>query len=186
MSCQRVFLGLAVALAAAPPAFAQDDGSDVLKIEASGGGDDDAVFLGEPLRCIPLSRIRRTEVIDDSTIVFYTRRNEAYVNNLPRSCPRLKINDGFMYKVSQTRLCDTDWITVLERTGFAGSGFTCSLGVFHPANEEIVSMLKDAANDGLASSTSTVTPVELPAPDESTAAAPAAAPDNGSGAAVED
>lgn len=186
MSCQRILWGLALAVGGAQPSLAQDEDFDALKIDAN-AADESSLFTGEPSRCLPLSRVRRTEIIDDSTIVFYTRRKEAYVNNLPRSCPGLEVNGRFMYEVHQSRLCETDWITVLERFGVGyGRGFTCRLGVFHPANEEIVAILKNAAETGLGTPTSTATPVELPDPDAATTPAPAETSDDTPPAPAED
>ena len=88
-------------------------------------------------RCVDLNRIDRTDIIDDSFIVFYMRNKKIYLNVLPRSCPGLKSADTFMYRLSIFRLCDLDVITVLNRMG---GGFypgpTCGLGLFYPIDKE--------------------------------------------------
>lgn len=164
MSCQRLFLSVALAIAASP-VLAQSEAvpAATVRDEAAKQDADEGFGDREPSECLPLNRVRRTEIIDDTTIVFYVGRREAYVNNLPRRCPGLRSNGRFMYEVRQSRLCETDWITVLERVGLgAGRGFTCRLGVFHPASDEAVAILKRAAETGLGAPTSTATPVELP------------------------
>ena len=167
----KLLLTTALAFVATRAVVAQDDAAE----SAIAGGQaresrniaaevDPIVGLeSEPVDCLALNRIRRTEVIDDSTIVFYSARREPYVNNLPRRCPGLKSNGRFSYEVAGSRLCDTDLITVLEDFGgrFA-PGFPCRLGVFHPTNDEIVAILKNAAEGGAAAPTSTAVPVELP------------------------
>ena len=165
MSCQSVLLGLSLALATGHPVLAQDDADEGQEKAATKA---DVFFDTEPDRCIPLNRVRRTEIIDDQTIVFYVSRNDAFINNLPRRCPGLRTNSRFMYEVNQSRLCETDWITVLERFGTTFSrGFNCRLGVFHPASAEIVASIKEAAETGMSRPAATATPVEMPVEDES-------------------
>jgi hypothetical protein len=118
-----------------------------------------------PRDCVVVSRIERTEVLDDRTVLFHLRgRREAYRNYLPRRCPGLERNDRFMYQVTGNRLCSVDTITVLEQ--FAGSpqrGFTCRLGLFHPITREEIEELKllREGGDGAIESR----PVELPPED---------------------
>lgn len=90
-----------------------------------------------PERCLSLSRINRTVVVDDQTILFYLRgRDDAYQNILPMRCPGLAANDRFMYSPFSNRLCDSDTITVLERFGSRFErGITCRLGEFYPLSE---------------------------------------------------
>jgi len=88
-----------------------------------------------PQDCIIGSRIDRTEVIDDNTIIFHMRgRGQAYVNYLPERCPNLGREERFAYERRTAQLCDDTLITVIELTGF-GPGFTCRLGQFVPATE---------------------------------------------------
>jgi len=77
-------------------------------------------------RCIDLSRIRETDVIDDQTILFRMNGNKTYRNRLPHRCPMLGVADGFSYRTSLHRLCNVDGIRVLRY------GMTCSLGLFEP------------------------------------------------------
>ena len=164
----KLLLATVLAMAGTHVVTAQDDVAEPVIAGGQARESEDAAaevdgFDREPVDCLSLNRIRRTEVIDDSTIVFYVGRREPYVNNLPRRCPGLKVNGRFSYKVDTSRLCGTDWITVLEDfAGRLGTGFTCRLGVFHPTNLDVVALLKEAAETGGAAPTSTAVPVELP------------------------
>jgi hypothetical protein len=84
-------------------------------------------------RCINIHRIRNTEVVDDSNILFYERGDRVYLNRLPHRCPGLRVNRTFMYRTSMSQLCDLDIITVLYDQGFGFMpGASCGLGRFYP------------------------------------------------------
>ena len=90
------------------------------------------------VRCVSLSAIDHTDIVDNGFILFYMRGKKIYLNVLPRTCHGLKNADSFMYRVPTMRLCNVDLITVLERVG---GGFypgpTCGLGLFFPVNKKI-------------------------------------------------
>lgn len=95
-------------------------------------------------KCIPASQIRRTEILDDRTIIFYMRQQKIFVNQLPRRCSGLRIAGTFSYRTIAARLCDIDTIRVIRSTGGgASSGPSCGLGMFRPVTEEEVAMLKN-------------------------------------------
>lgn len=104
----------------------------------------------ETENCIRTRSIRRTKVIDDSTIAFYMRnRDLVYINSLPNRCPQLASNDRFSYESRGGRLCRSDRITVLLQ--FAGrleSGFSCRLGDFQRSDRESVDIMIDAIEQG--------------------------------------
>lgn len=98
---------------------------------------DDDVLDRTPADCVMVSRIRRTRIVDDKTILFYMRGGRVYQNILERECPRLEREGRFMYEIRGYRLCDIDTISVLDRIGVGfGRGFTCRLGEFHPISTE--------------------------------------------------
>lgn len=72
---------------------------------------------GEILDCLALSRIRSTEVLDDTHILFRLYGNTVYLNSLPRRCPRLGVVRSFGYATSLARLCDIDTIAVVDDFG---------------------------------------------------------------------
>ena len=115
--------------------------------EAESGPSAIDMLLGESERCITMSRINRTEVIDDSTVIFYLNGGDIYVNRLPHRCPGLRSRQAFMYKNTTNTLCNVDTIRVLDNMG--GSlrpGVACGLGEFHPVSSGTVDQLK-AMND---------------------------------------
>lgn len=91
----------------------------------------------EPRNCLNLMTIDRTEVVDDDTMLFYTRNGAVYRNELKQACPTLGFEQRFMYRTTLTQLCDIDVITVLQDVGF---GFlptaSCGLGKFQPIDEQ--------------------------------------------------
>ncbi|HEX6993411.1 MAG TPA: hypothetical protein VF339_04615 [Gammaproteobacteria bacterium] len=135
-----------------------------LPVLAQNGNDaaDDAVLDRTPQDCIIASRIDRTEVVDDNTIIFHMRgQGEAYANYLPQRCPNLGREKRFTYERRTAQLCDDTTITVLELTGF-GPGFTCRLGEFHPVTQAEVAEIKRVAEQRGRGDAVDVEEVELP------------------------
>ena len=94
-------------------------------------------------RCVTLTSIASTSIVDQQTVLFSMRDGTIYENHLPRRCPGLRRNRSFMYKTSLPQLCELDMITVLYNQGFGFSeGATCSLGRFHPISEDQAAALK--------------------------------------------
>lgn len=92
--------------------------------------------VGEPVNCVSLSRIRSTDVIDDSNIDFKMAGGKTYRNSLPYSCPGLKFEDRFSYKTSISQLCSVDIIRVLNNYGgHLSEGAGCGLGKFQPVEK---------------------------------------------------
>lgn len=103
---------------------------------------EDEAFDREPVNCIPVNRIRRTEVVDDQSILFFLRGNRIYRAMMPDTCIGLEREQRFAYHIRSGQLCSTDTITVLERAGFGSSGMTCRIGLFHPTTSEAVEELR--------------------------------------------
>jgi hypothetical protein len=126
----------------------------------------------EPLRCLSMSSIRSTKVIDDQTVLFFQGRGNVYLNRLERECVGLARYGKFTYEIHtgarHARLCVTDSITVLERNG---RGFNCGLGMFEPISQ-------DEADHFLVGPNRAVTsiPVELPKADEQAVPSPESPP----------
>jgi hypothetical protein len=77
--------------------------------------------------CLPAAQIDHTEILDDSTIVFYMRSGKAYINKMRFPCSSLKIEDGFAYETDISEVCSaSQTIRVLR------SGNYCELGQFTP------------------------------------------------------
>jgi hypothetical protein len=117
---------------------------------AAAADDEDAALDRTPRDCVYTSSVRRTEVLDDQTIIFYMRGNKvAYRNYLSRKCPGLARAGRFMYEVRGSRLCNIDTITVLEQWGVGlQPGFTCRLGDFHPLSPAEIANMKSEKERG--------------------------------------
>jgi hypothetical protein len=116
----------------------------------------------EPVRCLSMASVRSTRVIDDQTVLFFHGRGRVYLNRLERECVGLARNGKFTFEVQtgarHARLCATDSITVLERTG---RGFNCGLGMFEPISDDEADTFLLGPNRAVTS-----TPVEPPQNDE--------------------
>ena len=106
--------------------------------------EEDAPFNRTPRDCLFLSDVRRTEILDDQTIIFYAWGGKvAYRNYLPRACPGLVRAGHFGYTVRSWRLCNTDAITVFQRMfDDLQPGVTCRLGNFYPLSSADIDSLK--------------------------------------------
>jgi Family of unknown function (DUF6491) len=126
-------------------------------------GQDDEPFDRTPDSCLSLTRIDRTRVLDDQTILFYMRDDRVYRNFLPRKCPGLAEQNRFSYESRTGRLCNIDTVTVLEQwAGRLEEGFTCRLGDFYPISPEEIEDLEALRRGSKTRETIEVQPVELP------------------------
>ena len=91
-------------------------------------GDDE-----EPVRCINLRSIDRTEILDDQNILFYMYGGKIYLNRLSHPATGLDRHQPFMYRTNVSNLCKGEIITVLEDWGFGFTpGASTTLGKFAP------------------------------------------------------
>ena len=98
----------------------------------------------EAERCVTISRIDRTEVLDDRRIIFHMRGKDIYLNQLPRTCGGLRAQGRFSYQSRGSQLCRMDTITVLNSAGPGlMRGATCGLGPFIPITEEDVEAMNN-------------------------------------------
>jgi hypothetical protein len=142
-------------------------GAVTLSLTSAAAQDGDGAADDEPVRCLSMASIRSTRVVDDRTILFFHGRGRVFVNRLERECVGLARNGKFTYEVHtgarHARLCATDSITVLERTG---RGFNCGLGMFAPISQDEADTFVLGPNRAVTS-----TPVELPKADDADAPA---------------
>lgn len=105
--------------------------------------EDAAMTEAKPESCISLSRIRSSEVIDRSHMVFTMSNGSMYLNTLPYPCPGLSRNTPYLHRTSLNEICDLDIITVLNQGGGGYMpGASCGLGKFIPVSKEDVTVLK--------------------------------------------
>ncbi|GGO99562.1 DUF6491 family protein [Stakelama pacifica] len=88
-----------------------------------------ATPVGKPVSCIQTSRIRDTDVRNDSVIDFEMNGGKVYRNRLPYACGQLGFEKRFLYQTQIGQLCSVDTITVLYASP-PGRGATCQLGEF--------------------------------------------------------
>jgi len=111
--------------------------------ETDTSGAEDLDESVRPKHCVSLTRIDRTEVVDDQNILFFMKGKQIYHNRLPHKCSGLSRRDTFMYRTSLNDLCNVDIITVLDDIGFGFSpGISCGLGMFYPTTQGQVAELK--------------------------------------------
>jgi len=84
---------------------------------------------GKIERCVHLTRIRSTKVIDDYNILFIMKGKKAYLNTMRHRCSRLGFEKAFSYKLSINQLCNVNIITVFDSTSHI-QGPSCGLGKF--------------------------------------------------------
>lgn len=159
---------IVIALCASAPLLAQDGSRAERRAAAEDAASDSeaASQPGDPTRCISTTRLDRTKVVDDETVLFYMRGGDIYRNRLSRSCPGLEREKRFTYRVYGNQLCRVDTITVLESRAFGlTDGFTCALGDFQPISvaeaERLTGEFWPADVE--------IEAVELPEPDEEAA-----------------
>jgi hypothetical protein len=87
--------------------------------------------------CLNNAEIRRTRILGDRNIVFVTRSNAIYNNQLPRQCPNLRPRSLINYPVANARICAGYRFAVLFERGpgdFVPTSM-CELGSFVPITE---------------------------------------------------
>ena len=99
--------------------------------------DDDVIESYESERCISVSAITSTRVVNDESVLFYMRGRKVYLNTLRARCPGLARQKRFSYTANTGRLCQIDRIRLLEDSGFGiREGRSCALGRFVPISRE--------------------------------------------------
>ncbi len=102
----------------------------------------DETDVEESQRCINSRTIRRTNVVDDSNIVFQMRGSKTYLNTLLKPCKGLSDERRFTYGSYTRSLCEFDQIRILKDSSFgAYEGRACKLGRFRPLTQDDVAYL---------------------------------------------
>lgn len=87
---------------------------------------------GDPVSCIQLTRIRSSEIVDATAVIYKESPRRWYVNQPDDGrCSPLNPNRILITRVNGSQLCGNDLITIAE----AGSPITygaCGLGKFVP------------------------------------------------------
>lgn len=85
---------------------------------------------GEPQKCITLSNVNNSQIVDRTAIV-YRSGSTLWVNRPTGGAESLDDDDILVTKLTGSQLCDIDTIELLDRTSRMYSGFV-SLGEFVP------------------------------------------------------
>jgi hypothetical protein len=166
------YAALLVAAFSSPNAAQQDDEEEVTSRSRA------------PRSCLPHPTIDRTKILNDRTIVFVTRDDTIYQNELPKQCPGLKRNSLVNYGIANGRMCAGDRFQILWeiRPGNYQPAAVCALGSFRPISatelEDLVAMTeenREMRRRGRSSREAVTTrEVELPRREDVPAAAEAA------------
>ena len=87
-------------------------------------------FAGEPVQCLDLRRVTSSQVIND-TAILYRVGSTIYVNRPEAGADSLNRNDTMVTRLSTTRLCNIDTVTMVEPTSGTFTGVVF-LGDFVP------------------------------------------------------
>jgi hypothetical protein len=90
-----------------------------------------------PRACLPQPLIKRTKILDNRNIVFVTRQDEIYNNQLPKQCTSLNRRSLVNYGIANGRVCAGDRFQILLETAPKNffPGPLCELGAFVPITE---------------------------------------------------
>ena len=111
-----------------------------LALPAAGQQDqevDAAEALTGPRACLPRPTIDRTKILSGRNIVFVTRDDRIYHNELPKACPNLNRRSLVNYGIQNGRMCAGDRFQVLMDYGQGNyqPAAMCQLGTFVPITE---------------------------------------------------
>lgn len=77
--------------------------------------------------CLDPAFIDRTQIVDDSTILFHMRGGKIWKNTLASKCFGLKMQGGFAYEVQGGTICSN-----MQTIRVLNQGSICALGEFTP------------------------------------------------------
>ena len=91
----------------------------------------------EPRSCLARPTIDRTRILNGRNIVFVTRDDTIYNNQLPKECPTLSRRSLVNYGIQNGRMCAGDRFQVLWESapGRYQPSAMCQLGTFVPITE---------------------------------------------------
>jgi hypothetical protein len=90
---------------------------------------------GDPVQCIDLHRVRSSQVIDDTAIV-WDAGGVVYVSRPVNGADSLDENDTMVLRLPTTQLCNVDTVTMVDRVSGMMTGIVF-LGDFIPYRREV-------------------------------------------------
>ncbi len=124
---------------------------------------EDAAYV-QDVRCLSPGRYRHIEIASDQVLIFHGRRDEAWVNILPRRCIGLRPDMVLVLDRRGLRTCRRDYFRAMPRMGSDFGTSLCALGYFKPvARSNLEGILEAlAASRDSASISNTVRDAETP------------------------
>jgi hypothetical protein len=100
----------------------------------TGAEEKDGEELGVATPCLNQPTIRRTRIINDRNIAFFTRDGKIYHNELLRECPSLRPRSVVNYSIANGRICQGTQFQVMWEASTSNfiPAFVCTLGAFVP------------------------------------------------------
>lgn len=100
--------------------------------------------------CVPRSRIRRTEVLNERHVAFHMRGGAKYLVQFPRRCSGLRRNRPIRLEARSFQLCAMDSIQgSWDFGGYGGSwGPRCLIPGFVPVSAEQLEFVEEALRTG--------------------------------------
>ncbi|MFW2830305.1 hypothetical protein [Sphingomonas sp. ID0503] len=114
----------------ASPAIAATNSQVIAKGEAKLAHTLEGYTAGEPVRCLPFSRIYSTQIIDGTAILYKSGRR-IYVNRPEIGASSLRNDQILVTKMFGSQLCDIDTVNLVDRNSRFWNGFV-GLGEFVP------------------------------------------------------
>ena len=108
---------------------AQKPALTVEEVLATTMGEED---YGETRRCLPNHLVERAEILDDKHILFWGRRDRAWLNTLSMKCIGLRKRDPLRFELHSSQLCHLDTVSSFDNSmsGAIRQSARCSLGEF--------------------------------------------------------
>ena len=108
----------------------------------------DADYGIEPVRCIPTSRIKSSEVLGDKHVAFKMRGDEYYLVQFERRCMGLEKNGGIIMESGTLQLCRLDRIRGFRRSfGGMNHGVPCTIPGFQKITKQELVFVKEALKE---------------------------------------
>ena len=96
------------------------------------------------VRCLAAARYRRVEIVGNMALAFHGRRDEVWLNVLPRRCPGLRKNMVLAIERGSLRVCARDRFRGLSPGSLDLPTSICALGPFEPMTREHLDAMRDA------------------------------------------
>jgi hypothetical protein len=95
----------------------------------------------EERRCLDPARVRDTEIVSETLIVFHTRPRGIWINQLEHPCENLERGATLVTESRSFGICELDTVRAFQPGSLTGSVF-CRLGRFGQITSEQLDVLK--------------------------------------------